>query len=356
MQPNSPIRGRGTSENIENRFTRRSLEADGDYLDSREEEEPRPQTVFLPDASKSILSYNASPDVGFDASVNPYRGCEHGCAYCYARPTHEYLDLSAGLDFETRIMVKHEAPQLLRKELRAKKWTPQLVALSGVTDCYQPIERELRLTRGCLEVFRDFRNPVAIVTKNRMVTRDIDILQEMAQYNTARVFMSVTTLDLALNRKLEPRTSSPAQRLDAVRQLSEAGISVGALVAPIIPGLNDHEIPKILEAVADAGGQFISYIVLRLPFAVAPLFDAWLEQHAPGQREKVLNRVSSMRGGKLYDADFAQRMKGTGIHAQQIANTFKVYKKKYRLDTPRESLATEHFRIPQESGDQMTLL
>ena len=355
MPPNSPIRGRGTSENIENRFMQRAVEVDGDYLDAREDEEPRPETIFLPDASKSIISYNASPDVGFDASVNPYRGCEHGCAYCYARPTHEYLDLSAGLDFETRIMVKHEASQLLRKELRAKKWTPQLVGLSGVTDCYQPIERELKLTRGCLEVFRDFRNPVVVITKNRMVTRDIDILQEMSAYNSSRVFVSVTTLDLDLNRKLEPRTSSPMQRLDAIHQLSEADISVGALVAPIIPGLNDHEIPQILEAAADAGAHFISYIVLRLPHAVAPLFEDWLEQHVPGQREKVMNRISSMRGGKVYDSDFAQRMKGTGIHAHQIANTFKVYKQKYGLTEPRKPLSTEHFRLPQQSGDQMPL-
>lgn len=350
MQPKTPTRGRGTSTNIQNRFMQR------DVIEDEEEDPTRPKTVFLPDASKSVLSYNASPDVGFDASVNPYRGCEHGCAYCYARPTHEYLDFSAGLDFETRIMVKHHAPDLLRRELRAKKWVPQLIGMSGVTDCYQPIERELELTRGCLEVVRDFRNPVVIITKNRMVTRDIDLLQEMAEYNGARVFVSVTTLDLDLNRKLEPRTSSPVQRLEAIRQLSDAGIPVGALVAPIIPGLNDHEIPSILEAVADAGGQFASYIVLRLPHAVAPLFDTWLEQHAPGHREKVLNRMRSMRGGKNYDSDFQQRMKGSGIHAEQIATIFRVYKQKYHLEVPREPLSTEHFRVPVQPGDQMGLM
>ncbi|MFP6584289.1 MAG: PA0069 family radical SAM protein [Candidatus Hydrogenedentota bacterium] len=355
MLLNQPTRGRGTAHNVPNRFIEKDVVPydDADWLE--DEESPRPKTLFLPDASKSILSYNASPDVGFDASVNPYRGCEHGCAYCYARPTHEYLDFSAGLDFETRIMVKHHAANLLRSELRAKKWISQLVGLSGVTDCYQPIERELKLTRSCLEVFRDFRNPVVIITKNRMVTRDIDILKEMTETNCVRVFVSVTTLDLGLNRTLEPRTSSPSQRLEAIRQLSDAGISVGALVAPIIPGLNDHEIPTILEAVADAGADFASYIVLRLPHAVAPLFDTWLEQHAPGQRDKVLNRMRSMRGGKIYDSDFKQRMRGSGIHAEQIATLFRIYKQKYHLELPRETLATEHFRVPVQPGDQMTL-
>jgi DNA repair photolyase len=319
------------------------------------EDKSRPRTVYFPDASKSVISFNESPDVGFDASVNPYRGCEHGCVYCYARPTHEYLDMSAGLDFETQIMVKHQAPELLREAMSKKNWTPQVVGFSGITDCYQPVERELEITRGCLEVFRDFRNPVVIITKNRLVTRDIDILQELASFRAVTVFVSVTTLDLKLNRLLEPRSSSPNQRLDTIRQLSNAGIPVGTLVAPVIPGLTDSEIPAILEAVADAGSGFASYIMLRLPHAVAPLFETWLEQQYPDKKEKVLNRMRSIRGGKLYDSDFTQRMRGTGIHAEQLQTIFDVYTKKFGLSRGRRTMATEHFHVPEVAGDQMGL-
>ena len=355
MLNQSPQKGRGASENIVNRFMQ--IEHipydDADWL--LEDDEPRLKTQFLPDASKSVISYNQSPDVGFDASINPYRGCEHGCIYCYARPTHEYLDFSAGLDFETKIMVKHDAPELLRQAMAHKNWKPQLVGFSGVTDCYQPIERELNITRKCLEVFRDFRNPVVVITKNRLVTRDIDILKELAAYDAVNVLVSVTTLDLELNRVMEPRTSSPKQRLETITELADAGIPVGTLIAPVIPGLTDTEMPAIIEAIADAGSQFASYITLRLPMAVVPLFEEWLEQHYPDRVEKILNRMRSMRGGSLYNPEFDQRMKGTGVHADQLKSMFKVYTQKHGIDRKHPALATRHFRVPQKSGDQIDL-
>ena len=348
-------RGRGASANIVNRFMQVDYVPYGDAERLAEDDDSRPKTVYMPDASKSIIAYNDSPDVGFDASINPYRGCEHGCVYCYARPTHEYLDMSAGLDFETRIMVKHEAPELLRNTLSGKNWKPQVVGFSGVTDCYQPVERELMITRGCLEVFLDFRNPVVIITKNRLVTRDIDLLQELASFNAVTVFVSVTTLDLELNRVMEPRTSSPKQRLDTIHQLAEAGIPVGSLIAPVIPGLTDTEMPAVIEAVANAGATFASYIALRLPLAVAPLFETWLDERYPDKKEKVLNRVRSMRGGNLYNSEFDQRMKGTGFHADQLRSMFEVYTRKHGLNRGRNPLCAEYFRVPIHSGDQIEL-
>src|SRR5207302_143244 len=228
-----------------------------------------PQTQFFADSSKSIVAYNDSPDVGFDASVNPYRGCEHGCVYCYARPTHEYLGFSAGLDFETKIMVKTEAPLLLRKQFLSKSWTSQEVGTGTVTDPYQPVERRLKLTRQCLEVLAEFRNPVGIITKNYLVTRDIDLLAELARYDAAVVFVSVTTLDADLARKMEPRTTQPAARLRAIRELTQAGIPAGVFIAPVIPGLTDHEIPAILKAAAEAGARFAGMVPIRLPHGVA---------------------------------------------------------------------------------------
>ncbi len=352
MKGLAPIRGRGASGNVANRFEQIDYVPDDEH---GELDPNRPRTLFLRDASKSIIVYNDSPDVGFDASVNPYRGCEHGCIYCYARPTHEFLGFSAGLDFETRIMVKENAPELVREALASRKWVPQVVAISGVTDPYQPVERKLELTRRCLEVFLEHRNPVVIITKNRLVTRDVDVLAEMAKYSCAAVFVSVTTLDLGLNRVLEPRTSSPAQRLDAIAQLSAAGVPVGTLVAPVIPGLTDHEIAPILEAVTGAGARFAGYVALRLPYAVAPLFEQWLEEHYPDRREKVLNRVRSMRAGKLYDSSYGKRMRGEGPFAEQIARMFEVACRKAGILGRHAPLSTEHFRVPQRSGDQMGL-
>lgn len=356
MQGSEAIRGRGAHWNPANRFPGgRAYEADEDLeWHGGEADATRPATEILEDATRSILSRNDSPDVGFSCGLNPYRGCEHGCIYCFARPTHEYMGYSAGLDFETRIFVKRDAATLLRRELSSPRWKPEVIALSGNTDPYQPIERELGITRQCIEALRDFRNPVGIITKNRLVTRDIDLLSEMAADHCAAVFVSVTTLDLGLNRILEPRSSAPAQRLDAIRQLRAAGVPVGVLAAPVIPGLTDHELPAILEASAEAGAQYAGYILLRLPHAVAPLFEAWLEQHYPDRREKVLNRLRDMRGGKLYDATFGKRMRGEGHFAEQIETLFNVAARKHGLTRGHATLDTSRFRRPGQ--DQMMLL
>jgi len=326
------------------------LERDVDW---NPEEDPAPRTQFLRDKSQTIIAYNDSPDIGFEASVNPYRGCEHGCIYCYARPFHEYLGFSSGLDFETKIMVKENASQLLRKELASSKWKPQMIAISGVTDCYQPIERKLKLTRGCLQVLAEFRNPVGLVTKNGLVTRDIDVLSELAKFQAAQVFISLTTLDTELRKVMEPRTSPPAARLAAIRALTQAGIPVGALIAPVIPGLTDHEVPALVEAAAKAGARSAGYVVLRLPHAVAPMFERWLEIHFPDRKDKVLNRVRSMRGGKLYESSFGKRMSGEGIFADQIDLLFEAARRKHGLTGRMPQLSTAAFRRP--AGPQLDL-
>lgn len=336
-------RTRGASGNPANRFEKLHVEIDpvepGD-----EDERPRTTTQFFRDNTESIIARNESPDIGFQASVNPYRGCEHGCAYCYARPTHEYLGFSAGLDFETRIMVKEKAPELLEAELSSPKWKPQTVVLSGVTDPYQPVERRLRITRRCLEVLAKFRNPVGIVTKNKLVTRDIDVLRELAEHNAVAVNISVTSLDRKLQQILEPRTSPPQARLDAIAQLRAAGIPVGVMVAPIIPGITDHEVPAILEACRKAGAQFAGYVVLRLPWTVAPLFERWLSEYFPERKEKVLGRLRSLRGGdRLYDAQWGKRQTGEGIFAEQIEAMFRVARRRAGMDG-RPKLSTAAFR------------
>ncbi len=311
QQPIS-LKGRGAASNPANRFEEIHLERDHEWNPAAD---PAPGTKFLRDATGTIITYNDSPDVGFNASINPYRGCEHGCIYCYARPTHEYLGFSAGLDFESKIMVKTNAPQLLRAEMESPRWEPQTLVLSGVTDPYQPVERKLRITRGCLEVLAKFRNPVAIITKNHLVTRDIDVLRELAAANAVAVNVSVTSLDQNLQRVLEPRTTSPQGRLDAIRQLREANIPVGVMVAPVIPGLTDHDVPKILDACAKAGAQFAGYTIVRLPWAVAPLFEHWLEEHFPERKEKVLGRIRHLRGNRLNNSQWHTRMTGEGIFA-----------------------------------------
>jgi DNA repair photolyase len=326
-QSRAPIRGRGASWSPANRFEKLHVDLnDPDVVDDdpAPEDRPRRATQYFHDQTKSIITRNDSPDVGFETSLNPYRGCEHGCIYCYARPTHEYLGLSAGLDFESKIMVKSDAPDLLRAELESPRWRPQTLVMSGVTDPYQPVERKLRITRGCLEVLAKFRNPVAIITKNHLVTRDIDLLHHLASHNAAAVNVSVTSLDPGLQRVLEPRTSAPNARLDAIRQLRSAGIPAGVMVAPIIPGLNDHEVPRILEACGKAGAQFAGYTVVRLPWAVAPLFEHWLEEHFPERKEKVLGRIRNLRGYKLNNPKWHTRMIGEGIFAEQIASLFKL--------------------------------
>ena len=345
-----PVRGRGSAGNPKNRFesVERVLEPPQD-----DDEISAPRTEFFPDHSKSIIAYNDSPDVGFDASINPYRGCEHGCVYCYARPSHEYLGFSSGLDFETKIMVKEDAPELLRKELSSRRWKPQLVALSGNTDCYQPIEKKKELTRRCLEVLLEFRNPVVIITKNFLVTRDADILAELARYDCVGVTISVTTLDHKLSSLLEPRASRPARRLSAIRILADAGVPVGYLQAPMIPGLTDAEAPAIGAAAAKAGATFSGYVALRLPFAVKSLFEEWLEHNYPEKKNKILNRVREIRGGKLNDPNFKTRMRGEGIYAEQMEKLFQLARKRSGITERWPKLATEHFRRP--SKDQLSL-
>lgn len=348
--PRTKIRARGAWSNPPNRFDRIQVEPDPDG--DRENDEA-PRTQYLRDRSQSIISTNESPDIPFDASLNPYRGCEHGCAYCYARPTHEYLGFSSGLDFETRILVKEDAPRLLTHELASPKWKPQLLALSGVTDPYQPIERRLGITRQCLAVLAECRNPVGIVTKNHLVTRDLDHLEELSRHGAVAVNLSLTTLDADLARRLEPRASSPAMRLDAIRALKTAGIPVGILVAPVIPALNDHEIPNLLAAAAEAGAQWAGMVMLRLPHAVAPLFEDWLERCVPSRKEKVLSRIRALRGGQLHDGRFGLRMSGQGPGAERISRLFQVARRRSSLTGEAAELSCTSFRRPQ--GAQLEL-
>lgn len=328
-QSRSLIRGRGASWSPANRFEKLHLDLrDVDVVDDDPESDgaaQRAATQYFRDGSKSIITRNNSPDVGFETSLNPYRGCEHGCIYCYARPTHEYLGFSAGLDFESKIIVKPDAPALLRAELESPHWQTQVLVMSGVTDPYQPIEKKLRITRGCLEVLAEFLNPVAIITKNRLVARDIDFLLELARHDAAAVNISVTSLDSKLQRVLEPRTSPPQARLETIAQVRSAGIPIGVMVAPIIPGLTDHELPRIVEACAKAGALFAGYTIVRLPWAVAPLFEHWLEEHFPDRKEKILGRIRDLRGnGQLNDSEWHRRMTGQGVFAEQIASLFEV--------------------------------
>jgi DNA repair photolyase len=356
-QSRAPIHGRGASWSPANRFERLHVDlTDPDIvqLDQYDEtERPKRQTQYLRDDTKSIITRNNSPDVGFETSLNPYRGCEHGCIYCYARPTHEYLGFSAGLDFESRIMVKMDAPGLLQAEMESPRWKPQTLVMSGVTDPYQPVERKLQITRGCLEVLAKFCNPVAIITKNRLVTRDIDLLHRLSDCNAAAVNISVTSLDPKLQRILEPRTSSPEARLDAIRQLRAGGIPVGAMVAPIIPGLTDHEVPGILEACAEAGAQFAGYTIVRLPWAVAPLFEHWLNEHFPKRKEKILGRIRDLRGNnRLNNSQWHKRMTGEGVFAEQIRSLFEVACRRVGIGE-RPKLSTGAFR---RSRTQLDLL
>jgi DNA repair photolyase len=352
-RPTAVHRGRGAPVNPPNRFERLHLEPDPEAQEGGEEP-VSPKTQFFLDASESILTENESPDIPYTVGLNPYRGCEHGCAYCYARPFHEYLGWSSGLDFETKILVKLRAPQLLRDALSSPKWMPQTITLSGVTDCYQPCEKQFKLTRQCLEVFREFRNPVSIVTKNFLVTRDLDLLSDLARHSCSAVYLTVTTLDPALAGALEPRAARPEARLKAIRMLAEAGVPVGVLVAPVIPGLTDHEMPAILDAAARAGAKRAGYIVLRLPHAVKEIFSEWLSVHAPGKKARVLDRIRELRGGRLNVSEWGSRMKGEGIFAEQIHDLFALAARKTGLDRGRLDLSAAGFRRP--GGVQMELL
>jgi DNA repair photolyase len=344
----APIKGRGASWNPQNRFETLEYVVDDEaFVDP---DAPPRRTIYLRDPSRSIITHNDSPDVGFESSINPYRGCEHGCIYCFARPTHEYLGFSAGLDFESKILVKEDAPELLREELMKKSWTPDTIVISGVTDPYQPIERKLEITRRCLAVLAEFRNPVAMITKNHLVTRDADYLGELARLGASSVAVSLTTLDPALARIMEPRTSTPEMRLAAIETLSKAGVPVTVMAAPMIPAVNDHELPAILKAAREAGANGAGFVVLRLPWAVAPLFEQWLEEHFPERKEKVLGRIREMREGKLYNSAWGQRGRGTGQYAEQIHTLFDITARKLRFNEGMRELSTEHFRRPSAQG------
>jgi len=346
------MRGRATPTNPRNRFDRQHYESTAaEAWDRLHAEVP---TEVLPDPSRTIVATNQSPDVGFDASVNPYRGCEHACSYCFARPTHEYLGLSAGLDFETRILAKLEAPRLLRHTLSGRSWRPRVLAMSGVTDPYQPTERKLRITRGCLEVLAAFRNPVAVLTKSALVTRDIDLLQELARFEAVSVMLSITTLDGALQHRMEPRAARPTKRLAAVEKLARAGIPVGVMVAPVIPGLTDHETPGILRAAADAGATHAGRVLLRLPHGVEQLFTQWLEDHYPQRKAKVLHQLRGLREGRLSQGAWRTRQRGTGQHADHLEAVFALYRRRAGLADQGPRLSTAHFRVP-GGGEQLGL-
>jgi DNA repair photolyase len=359
-----PVKGRGAVSNPTGRFEPIRFAPEESFPDDEAVDDvespcpepragpPRPATVYLEDVSRSAIAWNDSPDVGFEASINPYRGCEHGCVYCYARPYHEYLGFGAGLDFETKILVKRDLPALLEAELRAKRWKPRVIVISGVTDAYQPVERRLRLTRACIEVLARFRNPLAIITKSALVARDVDLLADMARDACAAVNVSLTTLDRDLQRTLEPRASTPEQRLAAIRTLSDAGVPVGVMTAPVIPGLTDHELPALLQAAKDAGARSAGYVVVRLPYGVKELFDEWLLHHRPERREKVLHRIQSLRGGRLNDPRFGSRMEGEGEWAHQIKSLFETGCRKAGLSAEGAHLSTAAFCVP---GGQLPL-
>jgi DNA repair photolyase len=310
---------------------------------------------FLPDSSKSIVSENDSPDVPFRYSLNPYRGCIHSCSYCYARPTHEYLGFNAGLDFETKIVVKHDAAALFREFLAKDSWKPEPITFSGVTDCYQPAERQFQLTRQCLGVALECRQPISIVTKNALVLRDLDILKSLAADDLIHVYLSVPTLSVELARDMEPRASIPPARLRAIGMLAEAGIPVGVMVAPIIPGLNDSEVPAILAAAKESGAITASYVLLRLPLAVESVFQEWLQRTQPLKAERILTRIRQTRGGALNKSAWGERMVGAGEIAEQIGSMFKMFKRKHGLDSRLPPQNCDAFRPPLPKSGQMRL-
>lgn len=351
-----PRKGRGATINPPGRYERRVVVPDGEPLWPDEEATlpPIPTTV-LPERTRSILTANDSPDIPFDRSINPYRGCEHGCVYCFARPTHAYVGLSPGLDFETKIFSKPAAAELLRRELSKPSYRPEVIALGANTDPYQPVERKLRITRGILEVLAEFRHPVSIVTKSAAVVRDLDLLTPMAAERLAHVYVSVTTLDPELARTMEPRASTPARRLEAVRALRRAGVPVGVLASPMIPGLNDEELERILEASAAAGATSASYTLVRLPLEVREIFAAWLDRHAPTKAPRVLALIRETHGGKLYDARWGARLRGAGPVAELIARRFEVACRRLGLSCRPEPLDTARYRVPRSRGEPRRL-
>lgn len=352
--PGGHAKGRGAGLNPANRFETISLHVLGEHLDelhiereaAGESGPAQVRTRVFRDRSRTVINPVSSPDVPMTWTINPYRGCEHGCIYCYARPTHETFGLSSGLDFESILYAKPEAPELLRRELASPRWTGEPIVMSGITDPYQPVERSLKITRGCLEVMRECGQPVSIITKSALVTRDIDLLAPMAQRGTVHVALSITTLDVDLARRLEPRASAPRDRLRAVRELSAAGVPVSVMTAPIIPGLTDEEIPALLEAAKEAGAVSAGYVMLRLPYAIDELFVEWLGREFPERAGKVLGLIRGMRDGSLNDARFGTRMRGEGAYADQISRTYAVFARRLGLDRRWTALTSAHFQRP----------
>jgi DNA repair photolyase len=350
------LRGRGARSNASGRYERetRVLVDDGW---TREDEQPPPlKTQVLRDSSRTIITRNKSPDISFDQSINPYKGCEHGCIYCFARPTHAYLGLSPGADFESRLFAKPNAAELLRRELSAPGYVPKVIAMGTNTDPYQPIEREMRITRSILEVLSEFKHPVGIVTKSPLILRDVDILGPMAEMGLAKVALSVTTLDRKLARVMEPRAATPQRRLEAIAGLHEAGVPVGVMCAPVIPALNDEELESILGAAAKVGASSAGYVLLRLPLEIKDLFREWLEANVPGRAKHVMTLVRQMRGGKDYDSQWQTRMRGTGPYAEMIARRFHLATRRLGLNSERAPLTVTRFAKPPRVGDQLALL
>jgi len=345
-----PKKGRGATDNPAGRFEERSFEAVDDGWGSLDElmGAPAPATELFADTSRTVIARNDSPDIPFEQSINPYRGCEHGCVYCYARPSHNFLGLSSGLDFETRIAVKHDAAELLRRELQKPGYQPRPIALGSNTDPYQPAERRLEITRSILEVLNETRHPLSVVTKSTLVLRDLDLLRSLAGHDLVRVFVSITTLDRTLARKLEPRAAAPHRRLETVAMLKEAGVPVGVMTAPVIPGLTDHEIEALLEKAAEAGAESAGWVLLRLPHDVKDLFEAWLKEHYPLKRERILSLIRQSREGRLNDPEFGSRMKGSGAYAELIGRRFKRAAQRLGLNQKRTALRSDLFRPPGE--------
>ncbi len=347
-------RGRGAVSNDVGRFERFEREPFDDGWDV-EEPLPKLKTEVKEEVPRSMITYNRSPDLPFDRSINPYRGCEHGCIYCFARPSHAYLGLSPGLDFETRLVARPDAAAVLAREMRRKSYKVAPLAIGTNTDPYQPVERDMEITRACLEVLRDFRHPVAIVTKGTLIERDIDILGDMARDGLVRVGVSVTTLDAGLARRMEPRVPSPKRRLAVIRRLADAGVPVRLMASPIVPGLSDHEIEALLQAGKDAGAEAASWIMLRLPREVSPLFQQWLAEQYPDRAARVMARLREMHGGKDYDPSWGRRMRGEGVYARMIAKRFDLAAKRLGLDRKQPKLRCDLFRVPIGPGDQMDL-
>jgi DNA repair photolyase len=359
--PERPRKGRGAISNPVGRFEPADRFATDDGWpvqsgDEGEDSEAPVRTTVMRDATRSILNKNDSPDVAFETSINPYRGCEHGCIYCFARPSHAYLGLSTGLDFETKILVKPDAPRLLAAELAKPGYKPTVIALGTNTDPYQPLERQMKITRGIFEVLRDFNHPFSLVTKSALVIRDLDIIAPMAEKDLVRVFVSITTLDRHLANTMEPRASTPTRRLAAVKALNDAGVPTGVMAAPMIPALNDDELEAILEAAKEAGARSAGYTLLRLPYEIKDLFAEWLETHAPLKAKHVLNLVRETRGGKLNDPRFGSRMRGEGPYAQLLRKRFALACQRLGLNKNDWNPDLSLFKVPPRAGDQLSLL